>query len=727
MAKKKLLYVCPHLSTGGQPQYTYKQIKHFINDFEIEVVEINNSGGDAYVVQKNRIKSLVPIHTLDIDKSKILDVIKEFNPDIIHFQEIPEFDLATNILDDIFVEHRDYFIVATTHGSFTNPEEIRYHADKYVLVSEWSKQIFEQANLGVDLDIWEYPIEEYQFDKQSAQTELGLDLSYKHVLNVGLFSPGKNQAEIFAIARQLEKYKIKFHFVGNQAMNYEDYWKPLMEFKPDNCIVWGERNDVDTFYAACDMFYFSSKLELNPLSVKEALSYKLPSIFRKLHTYLDTYDNNSLVTYIDDDLKLTKRIILEKLQPEFNEIPGWFSYTDLYDEVVTKVPESSNVVELGAWFGKSTNYLATKIRESNKKINFTTIDTWKGTDDEKLHQNIVGAFNGDIFYEFIDNTVLSKNYNTFEIIKDTSKNASNQFPNSSIDFIMIDAGHTYESVTDDLKIWYNKVKPGGYITGDDYDIPVFPGVTKAVNEFFYGQVQKGFRSFIRRKPRIQIKHLLTRPDDMRERVSIQSIKQLEKYGMVYEPIVNEVYEGLAPAENCRRPEHISKDNKPGELYPGAGLGWMTGRHYGCYLAHRGALETIDTENFDYTLVFEADAFIYTGLEEFVDIVHKACFISELHDVYYLSLADNPSRGKDRIDDYFSKTAYNQDLAHAYLIPNRTKGWWLDRINDCGWDVGDLWFNHVFYNHPKNRYTTNKVYSKQAEGFSLLDLTVKTWS
>jgi glycosyltransferase involved in cell wall biosynthesis/predicted O-methyltransferase YrrM len=727
MAKKKLLYVCPHLSTGGQPQYTYKQVKHFINDFEIEVVEINNSGGDAFVVQKNRIKSLVPIHTLDTDKSKILDVIKQYQPDIVHFQEIPEFDLDTNILDKIFVDDRNYFILATTHGSYTKPDEIRYQPDRYVLVSEWSKQKFEEANLGVDLDIWEYPIEEYTFDKEATQKELGLDPTWKHVLNVGLFSPGKNQAEIFQIARQLEKYKVKFHFVGNQAMNYEDYWKPLMQYKPDNCVVWGERDDVDTFYSACDLFYFSSKLELNPLSVKEALSYKMPSLFRRLHTYLDTYDTNELVSYIDDDLKLTKRIILEKLQPEFNEIPGWFSYTDLYDELVEKVPTNANVVELGTWFGKSTNYLASKIKESDKKINFTTIDTFKGSDDEELHQTIVDSFNGDIFYEFIDNTVLADNYNVFNVIKDTSKNAANQFTNCSIDFMMLDAGHTYEDVTNDLKIWYNKIKPGGYITGDDYGGSFFPGVTKAADEFFYGQIQRGFRSYIRKKPRIQIKHLLTRPDDMRERVSIQSIKQLEKYGMVYQPIVNEPYEGFAPAENCRRPEHISKDNKPGELYPGAGLGWMTGRHYGCYLAHRGALETMDTENFDYTLVFEADAFIYTGLEEFVDIVHKACFISELHDVYYISLADNPSRGKEKIDELFSKTAFNQDLAHAYLIPNRTKQWWLDRIVDCGWDVGDLWFNHVFYNHPKPRYTTNKVYSKQAEGFSLLDLTVKTWS
>ena len=723
MSKKKLLYVAPHLSTGGQPQYLYKQVKEFIKDFDIQVVEINNSGGYAFVVQKNRIKSLVKVHTLGEDKSEIVKVISEFNPDIIHFQEIPQFDLAPFILDQIFTKDRNYFIVASTHGSLTEPSEINYHPDKYVLVSEWSRQRF--TDIGIETDVWEYPIEDYTFDKEASQKELGLDPTYKHVLNVGLFAPGKNQGEIFAIARQLEKYKIKFHFVGNQAGNFENYWAPLMKYIPENCVIWGERDDVDKFYSAVDMFYFASKIELNPLSVKEALSYKLPSIFRKLHTYLDTYDNNSLVTYINDDLKLTKRIILEKLNPEFNEIPGWFAYEELYNAMVETAPHGSNFVEVGSWFGKSTNYLATKIRESKKNINFTCVDTWKGTDDEELHQNIVGAFNGDIFYEFVDNTVLSNNYATFDIIKDTSHNAANQFQNNSINFIMLDAGHSYESLMEDIKLWYNKVTPGGIISGDDYG--VFSGVTQAADEFFYNQFHKGFRSFARKKPRIQIKHMLTRPDDMRERVSIQSIKQLEKYGMYYEPIVNQPYEGFAPAENCRRPEHISKDNKPGELYPGAGLGWMTGRHYGCYLAHRMALETMDTENFDYTLVFEADAFIYTGLEEFVEIVNRACFLSERDNVPFISFADNPSRSKEKIDELFSKTAANQDLAHCYLIPNREKQWWSDRLKDCGWDVGDLWFNHVFANHPRPRYTTNKMYSKQAEGFSLLDLTIKTWS
>jgi len=550
MSKKKLLYICPHLSTGGQPQYTYKQIKHFINDFEIEVIEINNSGGDAYVVQKNRIKSLVQVHTLGENKMPILDIINVFHPDIIHFQEIPQFDLPQNILNRIFSNKRKYFIVATTHGSFTNPEDINYHPDRYVLVSEWSKQKFANANVDVELELWEYPIEDYIFDKAEAKKQLGFESDWKHVLNVGLFSSGKNQAEIFKIAIDLEKYKIKFHFVGNQAMNYKDYWGPLMKNVPSNCVVWGERDDVDKFYQAADMFYFSSTLELNPLSVKEALSYKLPCIFRKLHTYLDTYDNNPLVTYISNDRFKTKKTILDILNPKLKE-----GFTD--------------------------------------------------------------------------------------------------------------------------------------------------------------------------KPKIQIKHLLTTPYNDRERFSMNSIKQLEAYGMDYVPIVNEVYTDVAPSEHCRRPEHISKDNKPGELYPGAGLGWITGRHYGCYLAHKMAVENLN-RSYDYTLVFEADGYINSSVEEFVDIVYKSCEIADNDDVYYIGLANNPTRYREDVNEDFIKTGHNQDLAHCYLIRNRDREWWNDRIKDSEWDVGDLWFNHIFYNHPQLRYTTRKEYSKQAEGYSLLDETIKTW-
>lgn len=720
--KKKLLYVCSDFSSVHQLQHTFNLIEYFIEDFDIEVVEISDTQNNSTDIKK-QFEELVVVHTLGEDKSVILDIIENYDPFIIHFQEIPQLCLSSSILNKIFSKNRSYFILSRIHN-VVNPSEIIYIPDRYIFTSDLDKKTFENIKLPVDSFLWEYPTKNCAPNRDKAKEILSLDKDWKHVLNVGSFSPIGNQGEIFTIARQLEKYKIKFHFIGNQKTEYEYYWGPLLKHKPENCVIWGDRNDVNTFYEACDMFYLSSVSQLTPISMMDGLNWELPCVTKNHNIYSNTHYNSQLVKHINDNLLQTKQIILETLNPSFNEIPGWFAYKDLYDNLIETSPFEANVVEVGAWFGKSTNYLAEKIRKSKKNINFTTVDTWKGTDDEELHQNIVGKFNGDIFFEFIDNTRLSNNYGHFNIIKDTSENASKQFANNSIDFIMIDAGHSYEALMSDFKYWYHKVKPGGYISGDDYG--VFHGVTQASDEFFYNQIGKGFRSFIRKKPRIQIKHLLTRPNDLREMVSISSIKQLQSYGIDYQPIVNRPYEGPAPSEHCRRPEHLSEDNRPGELYPGAGLGWITGRHYGCYLAHRMALETIDETNFDYTLVFEADAFIYTGLEEFVDMVHKACFISERDDVYYIGLANNPCREKHIIDSMFSKTGPSQDLAHAYLIPNRTKKWWIERIEDCEWDAGDLWFNHIFNHHPKSRYTTNKIYSKQAEGYSLLDEIVKTW-
>ena len=147
--------------------------------------------------------------------------------------------------------------------------------------------------------------------------------------------------------------------------------------------------------------------------------------------------------------------------------------------------------------------------------------------------------------------------------------------------------------------------------------------------------------------------------------------------------------------------------------------WLTGRHYGCYLAHRGVLETISDE-YEYTLVFEADALITSTIDEFIDIIFKSCEIMEKDDVYYLSFSNNPSRYKEKINEYFSKTGSNQDCAHAYIIRNKDKEWWLQRLIDCKWDAADVWFNYVFRTNPKLRYTTNKSHSIQGSGYSLID-------
>jgi glycosyltransferase involved in cell wall biosynthesis len=301
---KKILYVTPHLSTGGLPQYLCKKIECFDKEFDIWCIEHSNYS-DEYVVQKNKIRDILKdkLKTLGHDKSEILSIIKDINPDVIHFEEIPETFLSAEILDSIYNNERGYNIVVTTHSSETNPKNLRYLADKFILVSEWSLGVFKSV-LGdsIPLEIWEYPIEiKTNIDRDFYKKKLGLDKDFIHILNVGLFTPGKNQGEIFNLAKSLLNYKVKFHFVGNLAGNFENYWLPILQSKPENCIIHGERSDVEDFYSACDAFYFSSNFELNPLVIKEAISFGLPVFAKKLHTYSNTYDGK--VNYINGDVQ----------------------------------------------------------------------------------------------------------------------------------------------------------------------------------------------------------------------------------------------------------------------------------------------------------------------------------------------------------------------------------------------------------------------------------------
>jgi len=67
----------------------------------------------------------------------------------------------------------------------------------------------------------------------------------------------------------------------------------------------------------------------------------------------------------------------------------------------------------------------------------------------------------------------------YRLIRDTTVNASNLIEDSSLDFVFVDAGHSYKAVCNDINNWYSKVKPGGCFCGHDYPMT---GVKRAVNE-----------------------------------------------------------------------------------------------------------------------------------------------------------------------------------------------------------------------------------------------------
>ena len=81
---------------------------------------------------------------------------------------------------------------------------------------------------------------------------------------------------------------------------------------------------------------------------------------------------------------------------------------------------------------------------------------------------------------FEDMRKLSERFKFIKIVIGSSESAVKDFANESIDFIYIDADHSYDAVKKDIEMWFPKVKRGGYMAFHDYS----EDVKRAVDGFF---------------------------------------------------------------------------------------------------------------------------------------------------------------------------------------------------------------------------------------------------
>ena len=165
---------------------------------------------------------------------------------------------------------------------------------------------------------------------------------------------------------------------------------------------------------------------------------------------------------------------MSKIEHFYKDIQGWFNFEDIYKDFVDNAQDGAICVEVGAWKGTSTAYMAVEIANSGKKIDFYTIDTWEGSFEHK------DLFEGpeQLYQEFLKNMEPVKDY--VKPIRKPSLEVANDFANESLDFVYIDASHEYHHVKLDLHAWYPKIKPGSKIAGHDYG---WPGVEYATQEF----------------------------------------------------------------------------------------------------------------------------------------------------------------------------------------------------------------------------------------------------
>lgn len=171
----------------------------------------------------------------------------------------------------------------------------------------------------------------------------------------------------------------------------------------------------------------------------------------------------------------------------WDTIPGWFQWRDAQEEAVAHFPAGSRFVEVGNYLGRSLCSLAEAARSSGKTFTLIGVDTCEGSGIEgprntDLHGPAVAEGGGTLAGQLHRNIQACGYTDTISLIVARSTTAAGFFPDRSIDWVHLDANHSYEAVRSDIQAWLPKVKKGGWISGDDFDPEQWPGVVGAVRE-----------------------------------------------------------------------------------------------------------------------------------------------------------------------------------------------------------------------------------------------------
>jgi len=171
----------------------------------------------------------------------------------------------------------------------------------------------------------------------------------------------------------------------------------------------------------------------------------------------------------------------------WQEIPGWFQWRSAQEEAVDRFPDGSRFVEIGNYLGRSLCSLAEVVGASGKRVAIIGVDTCRGSGMEgpraKDYHGAAVAQGGGTLAGVLHANIIACGYaDAVSLIVADSVLASTFFADRSIEWVHLDARHDYEHVKADIAAWSPKIKPGGWLSGDDYDPVKWPDVVRAVDE-----------------------------------------------------------------------------------------------------------------------------------------------------------------------------------------------------------------------------------------------------
>lgn len=197
-------------------------------------------------------------------------------------------------------------------------------------------------------------------------------------------------------------------------------------------------------------------------------------------TPFNLHENDPALIALFNGSRHEIREILKFLRDKENlHVPTWNpNYHTVSDNIRT------NNCSVGCEIGVAFATQSIHILENTNVHKLYCIDPYRHFPSSEYHDGMnIDQRYFDVLYLTVQKRLLPYQERA-ELIRKTSLEAASLFLDGSLDFIYLDANHSYQSVLNDLHAWFAKVKVGGFLMGDDYEHPGFPGVKKAVDQFF---------------------------------------------------------------------------------------------------------------------------------------------------------------------------------------------------------------------------------------------------
>lgn len=131
-------------------------------------------------------------------------------------------------------------------------------------------------------------------------------------------------------------------------------------------------------------------------------------------------------------------------------------------DLIRELPKGLTGAEIGVQRGD----FSAQMLEAGVAVLFL-VDAWAPLDcDNKLDPAVLDAGGQESNYRFVRERFAGDD--RVSIVRDASAVAARGFEPASLDFLFLDAGHTYSHVMVDLVMWSSRVTPEGCIFCHDY-------------------------------------------------------------------------------------------------------------------------------------------------------------------------------------------------------------------------------------------------------------------